>query len=642
MRRLPVLLLLLIARTAAARELHWSEFAVKARLEASGKLSVVERQTIVFTGDWNGGYRTFRLEPGQSLDFGGIRRIDAATREAIPLVKGDLDAVDHFAWSGPKEVRWRSRLPSDPPFENTAITYELAYTLTGVLSEADGAYELNHDFAFPDRESEIDGFTLDFELDPAWRALARFPTHLERERLPQGAGVVVSGALTYSGPGRPVSRRVLTPRLQIGVLAAAGALLVVLLLRYRQWEAAAGRYRPLVPAAEVTPEWLKQNLLSWKAEEAGAGLHGKVGPPEVAAVLARLVAERKIESRVEEDGKNLHLALKAPRAGFTGYEKELIGKLFFGGDSTDTTAIRKHYESRGFDPATILRKPLLARTAEGTGPKRKTPRWEKAPAWLLWIAALAFIGLACRVRDDIQVLLGCGAATFVAAIVGAFAGSGLSSRWRRQWGPGLDALLPFFLIPAALPLAVPAIVAWERWAPGGGLFTPSVPIVLASAFLGLALSVSWFLGIRSEESPALLDRRRKLASARRFFEEELEKPAPALHDDWYPYIVAFGLDRRAARWLGRFGGAAAEAGGTTGRSDSTSGSSSSSSSSSSPGPSWTGGGGSFGGAGASVSWAAAAASVASGVSAPSSGGSGGGGGGGGGGSSSGGGGGGGW
>jgi len=132
-------------------------------------------------------------------------------------------------------------------------------------------------------------------------------------------------------------------------------------------------------------------------------------------------------------------------------------------------------------------------------------------------------------------------------------------------------------------------------------------------------------------------RRKALASAREYFKRELHKPAPALDDSWFPYVVALGLTTEADRWFRAHGAESAALASTIGRS-----SSSSTSSSSSSGGGWTGGGGAFGGAGASGTWAVAAGALASGVSAPSSSSSGGGGGGGGGGGSSGGGGGGGW
>ena len=70
----------------------------------------------------------------------------------------------------------------------------------------------------------------------------------------------------------------------------------------------------------MTPTWLHENLLSWKAEEAGAAWDDRVEAPEVAALLARLVTEGKIASRVESKSgflskkQVLHLTLEAPRA----------------------------------------------------------------------------------------------------------------------------------------------------------------------------------------------------------------------------------------------------------------------------------------------------------------------------------------
>jgi len=44
---------------AAQRSLHWEELNVAARLDADGRLHVSETQTMVLSGDWNGGERRF-------------------------------------------------------------------------------------------------------------------------------------------------------------------------------------------------------------------------------------------------------------------------------------------------------------------------------------------------------------------------------------------------------------------------------------------------------------------------------------------------------------------------------------------------------------------------------------------------------
>jgi len=71
--------LLTPAGLLAQKSLHWRRLDVAARLDANGVLHVAERQAIVFNGDWNGGERTFRLEPGQSLRVLGVSRQDSET-----------------------------------------------------------------------------------------------------------------------------------------------------------------------------------------------------------------------------------------------------------------------------------------------------------------------------------------------------------------------------------------------------------------------------------------------------------------------------------------------------------------------------------------------------------------------------------
>ena len=62
----------LLALPAAARELHWRELAVTARLDAEGRLHVSELHRMVFTGDYNGGERSFRVQGDQALELEGM------------------------------------------------------------------------------------------------------------------------------------------------------------------------------------------------------------------------------------------------------------------------------------------------------------------------------------------------------------------------------------------------------------------------------------------------------------------------------------------------------------------------------------------------------------------------------------------
>ena len=96
--RLLLLFLLLPAPLLAQRQLSWDALDVTARLDATGALDVVERQTMVFSGDWNGGERTFNLRPRQKLTFVGIERIDPSTGLRVALTEdSSLDDVEHAA-----------------------------------------------------------------------------------------------------------------------------------------------------------------------------------------------------------------------------------------------------------------------------------------------------------------------------------------------------------------------------------------------------------------------------------------------------------------------------------------------------------------------------------------------------------------
>lgn len=171
--RLLIVVWLLVSGSAAhANELHWRTLEVRARLASNGALEVVERHTMVFSGHWNGGERTFRVEPEQRLTLRGMRRLapDGTPHE---LREGALAQVDEFHWSKEHTLRWRSRLPNDRPFAGDELTYEISYALENVLVQRAGGYALEHDFAFPDRDGVIERFSLQLTLPNHGRRMPR-------------------------------------------------------------------------------------------------------------------------------------------------------------------------------------------------------------------------------------------------------------------------------------------------------------------------------------------------------------------------------------------------------------------------------------------------------------------------------------
>jgi uncharacterized membrane protein YgcG len=622
---LAVLLIAALPLAAQEKSLRWSEVAVRARLDAQGTLHVAERQAMVFTGDWNGGYRSFRLGVGQKVHLERLVRIEP-TGEEIPLVAGDTDEVDHFAWIDAKTLRWRSRRPSDPPFESATLVYELGYTLTGVLWESGGLYHFNHNFVFPDREGVIERFTLDLDLDPAWQPAVDVPAHLVKANLAPGEDVLVRADLRYQAAG-----------LRWGLFLAALVAMAWLYFRFRDHEASLGRWAaPAVPQSP-DPAWLEENVLSYRPEEVGALWDRKVGPPEVAATLARLVAEGKLASEVVPARKVLglmrigndvlRLRRVAPPGDFDAYEKRLVDRLFFGGRTeVDTDEIRRHYRSTGFNPASEIKEGLEGRLTGHPELAGKTPAPSRRPtAWMILAIAVCFaldgvpdsweraLILALLVPAVCLVL-------YVPGIIAAFA-------WRDRI-ERLDLGSLFFLGPALgiFGLCLGAAFFPELFPGGGGFLLPGFFGSLALALIPVAAMNSLLNNARSRETPETIRRRQTLVAARLWLRRELRHPEPALRDAWFPYLLAFGLNREVDRWFRAFAGVTKSSGSFAGSSSSYGGSGSS-------GGGWTGGGGAFGGAGATSSWAVAASGLASGVPAPSSSGSGGGGGGGGGGSS---------
>lgn len=635
------LLALSLSLPAAAqdRSLSWDEIAVSARLDERGTLHVQERQTFVFTGDWNGGERSFRVGFNHDLDLTRIARIDPDGRE-VPLTEGDLDYVDHFDWEDRDTVRWRSRMPSDPPFEDTRITYVLDYTLAGILTRDGGIYVLDHDFALPEIEWPIRRLVVDFELDPVWQPLAAVPAHFEERDLGPGSHAVVHAELRHSGAGAApeAGATVIPAPVRRGVFAASLLAMVVLYVMFRRHEAQRGRFDPLPVPREWDEEWLYANAFDLLPEEVGALWDQKIGAEEVAAVLARMVAEGKLESEVRPGFTIfgyaltpgvLHLRLKEDRNTLPGYEKRLIDKLFFSGsEETDTDAIRQRYKSTGFNPASVIDKELRAHLKK-YGEVGKAGRPDRRPTLYLALAVLALLGLDA-LRHPLSTLV-----LFAIVVFGtvwlSLAGFLAAAAWRKRT-ERLDLASLTFLIPGLLVWIWCILVVFHRevfgWQTG---LEPGLFRILALALLPVAVWNSLLNTARSREKDVTIQKRRLLGAARRLLIRELRQPEPRLHDVWLPYLLAFGLGRNVDRWFRGFGGRVQTAGAFSGSGPSAGGIG---------GSTWSGGGGHFGGAGAMGAWSVAATGMAAGVSAPSSSGSGGGGGGGGG--SSGGGGGGGW
>ncbi len=619
-----LLLLLPASLWSQPRSLHWQSLEVEARLDGDGRLHVRERHHMVFTGDWNGGQRGFRLESDQRLELQGIEREDLETHSRVPLAESrDLSRIDDYAWTDSTTLRWRSRLPSDPPFQNAERVYVLDYTLENILVPTEEGYLLDHDFAFPERPGPILSFSLELSLDGIWSPKEELAARIVREKLQPGESVVVRAPLGYRGEGAPSAVRLGAAAPIRGVLSLSfAAALAAIAFLFHRGEEVLGRFAPLTPVSAIDRSWLDANVFSMLPEEVGAAWDESTSAPEVAAVIARLVSEGKLKTEVYrtpglfKSSEHLRMELLVDRDSFSGYEGILVRALFVSGKVTDTVKIRKHYEDRGFNPASLLRDPLKQRVRRLLSRSGATRQVSRKPAlWLLFASLLVLA--ASALFDPKGTLLLLPRLLFSTFLYGL--GLIAALVYRKRVEGLLSGALPF-LVPAASLAAIAFSLLY---------FNPERNGFLAlfgfSLFL-LALLTSLFNMAKFRQGSHAIELRKKLASARRYFARELSQPDPRLEDRWFPYLIAFELGPDVDRWFRAYG-AVGRASGTSTDFPSTS-SGGSGSSSSRP---WTGGGGAFGGAGATGSWAAAVGGVAAGVAAPSesSGGSGGGGGGGG-------------
>jgi uncharacterized membrane protein YgcG len=607
-------LILLLALPAFGKSLYWNAFDIEARLDRYGNLHVVETQRMVFDGDYNGGERDFNLRGRQDVDVHRIVRLDG-TRE-VPLTEGSLENVDQWDSAGNGVVRWRSRMPADPPFANQELTYRLDYTYRNVLLDEGNGFRLDHDFGMRTRDGVIKRSTLRVTFDPVWGAQ---PISITRENQPPGEGLPVDQPLKYGAAGYPAGlERPMSPAFPAAVLVLYAIGFVFIVRRFVNAEKAVGRFAPVEARFD-------DELLKLDAEVAGAVWDAGVGAPEVAAVLARMTQEGKLTTKAE-DG-TLHMHLEVRREKLNGYERELIDKLFFAGDNdTDTDSIKAHYASSGFNPAKVIREPIELKLDKLAGWSGKEERYRlEVNIGLLVAAVLLLAGSAFFGESDAVAAV----AGFVAtALFGLFACLAAKHFSKNITSVGAAMVAPTILmLIGSAPLVITCAIA-----PFTGVHPP---VLLALMLWALALAKLVFDLLRITDTPRKIAYRKRIAGVRQHFIEQLGRDKPDMRDEWFPYVLAFGLGPHVDRWFRSFGGQA-----TASSSGMSSYSSSSSISSSSSSSGWTGGGGAFGGAGASGTWAAAAGVMAAGVSAPSSSGSGGGGGGGG--SSSGGGGGGGW
>ncbi len=600
------------------RRLFWDNFTVKAQLTGDGRLHIQEEQKLVFFGSWNGGERIFSVRPGQKFLFHALYRRDR-NGNLVKLQQGNLSRVDQYKWTSGNTLRWRSRLPSDAPFSGQAITYLLEYSMAAILIPQENnknVYLLDHDFAFARRSGEIRHFLLELSADGGWKE-TEAPLIIKKDNLPPGSTVIVKRKYTHTGE-KLVSiynPSTVTQESSPSVSPAPGwlilalnilliSLTVLMSISFFRHERQAGRFLPLTPLATIDERWLNKHVFYLLPETVGATWDKTTTGHEVAAVLARLVLEKKLKSRLEQQrlpflgwripgAFNLHLELLVPRDNFSGYEEDLINGFFIDGNTTNTKKIQKYYKKRGtvFAPDKKIKAPLEKRVKTLTAAVADPLQYR----WLITVA-LAMAGFFLLLingflhGEEMPFTFIGGQIGLVSVIVAAVIAT---AGYRNHSDGTLKRAVLLHILPVILCFCS-LVFAYL----GGS------PLLLSGLFFFYAAAIfTLFSTAKTRDSSEGTVVGRNLASARRFFKEELKKASPAIRDEWFPYLLAFGLGPRIDTWSKRFGNMA-------GREIERSSTGSSS---------FTGGGGNFGGGGASGSWAAAATSLGAGSSPSSSG-----------------------
>lgn len=577
---------------AQERTLAWKSLDVTAKLADDGTLAISERHRMRFDGNWNGGERIFRLQPGQQLRLFGMSRVDQ-NGETHPMTEatGSGIGLHQYRFDG-ETLRWRAREASDPPFRNAERVYVIHYAMRNVVQRNGEDYVLDHDFAFADRPAPIESFSAKLELDSGWQAPADFVPAFERTDLPPGESAILKLQLKWVGEGTPehvaplvppemtpapgvvtTPRRVPPPALppppppvstwvKLAALGAFAIAAMLLMNRFLVREEAVGRHEP---PPDVTPAWLEAHLLVHRAEVVGAAWDGATGPGEVAALIAIMTAEGKIEN-VPGAPK---LRLLVPRESLSDYERGFVDALFIRGDEIDPETLRLHYRETGFRPEQTIASTLMAAA-------RKLVGDAPAPSWALGLLAFVVTLLFLPIV----------AVAFLVTLA-------LVSAYRNAF-PGRQAarILPLPLLGAAvLHTYVNDSLGWLI-----------ASLVAGALLLWLALRfASW------RESEFELRNFRNFRAAREFLRQRIVQGDPEVDSRWIPYMLAFGLvpddrwavaapaSRRAADLVhhdhrhvaGGVGvGGAAGAGSGAGGERKT----------------FEAGGGSFGGAGATGSW----------------------------------------
>ena len=471
--------------------IRWEALEAHATLDRDGVLRVSEQLTLAVEGSPVVASRMFRTWIPSRVTVLSMARADPAGPGPHPLVPGSPDATDRYAVEY-GILRWNLRGSADPPFSaGTAVTYYLEYAVSGAVIPIWGVRSFG-------TSSVIDPFFLHplrraAELWETWRLAPggwskRYLLDFDFSPFP------------FLG-GNPIGRFSLDLRVDP----------VWRLLR------APGPARAPVAAVEDLRELLP-------IEFTGAGAPAGAGRVRQALWIAPLVALPVFV-----------VAFVGARIGGVWSRKRRYDRTVVDGEW-----IRAHL--LGLSPTDVRR---LVAEDEGTQGSPAVPRFPAEPRspGRLAIKALPAAVIGAGI---VLILSALEAGGFQALVVGLFFGSAIYQLAkiplrRSASSPDLPLLPLGALLVAALLFSVAAV--------GFFLTVPAEPRVIAG-LAGFWAGLIWLLAraARPQWSESEIELRYGLSRARHYITAELEKPRPALADNWLPWMLALGLGDEVENW----------------------------------------------------------------------------------------------
>ncbi|MCX7766124.1 MAG: DUF2207 domain-containing protein, partial [Candidatus Sumerlaeia bacterium] len=150
-----ILIFLNVVFSAQAKSLYWERIDVEINLQRDGSLDITEVQEYVFDGDWNGGWRKLIIRGCDEIIF---QTLEEKNDKKIRYEPGNI--AHKYKYNLRKsgevlEIKWRSRLPSEPVYKNTHKTFVLCYRVLGAIQPHKNFDELYWKAIFEERSGLI-------------------------------------------------------------------------------------------------------------------------------------------------------------------------------------------------------------------------------------------------------------------------------------------------------------------------------------------------------------------------------------------------------------------------------------------------------------------------------------------------------